>query len=124
MAISQDSVDAILVSLLAVQNYPLDRAWSLLPGLEKAELTNPFRVAQADVGNLVAKLTGAGYERGYLNGIMAPRVQNLMKAVVAGELDAFDALSKAGHRQAALELLCKVKGIGPKVANNAWLLLH
>lgn len=124
MEISQESIDAILVALLAVQQYSLDRAWSLLPKLEKAGLTDPKKVVKANLGALVVKLTESGYERGLLNGLMAPRVQNLMMAVVAGELDAFDELRGTGDRQAAIELLCRVKGIGPKVANNAWLLLH
>ena len=35
-------IEAVVAALLAVNNYPLEKAWSLLPQLRAAELTNPF----------------------------------------------------------------------------------
>jgi 3-methyladenine DNA glycosylase/8-oxoguanine DNA glycosylase len=124
MRISSESLEAILTAILAVQKYPLEKAWSLLPSLRLERLTEPDFVAKADIGDLIVRLTRAGYERGMLNEMMATRVQHLMVAAVSGSLDAYDDRLAKKDKQAAQELLCKVKGIGPRVADIAWTLLE
>ena len=56
-------------------------------------------------------------------GMMAERVQSLMQAIDSGKLDGLPGLLARGDRRTALDLLRTVKGVGPKVAENALMLL-
>ncbi|MBM4397664.1 MAG: hypothetical protein FJ087_18490 [Deltaproteobacteria bacterium] len=46
-----------------------------------------------------------------------------MQSVVAGKLDVLPALLAKADQPGATQLLCTVKGIGPKVASNALMLM-
>lgn len=114
-------LDDVVVALLAVNNYPLDKAWNLLPALREAGMTSPDAVPQ-DIGEATVRLATAGYDRGLLTSMFAERIQNLMAAVRRGDLSRIDALIETKNKEQALELLCSVKGIGPRVATTAWSL--
>ena len=124
MAISQDHLDAVVVAVLAVNNYPLEKAWALLPRLRQAGLTDPRLVASEDLGSLTVGLARAGYNRGLLTAMMAERLQGLGQAVQDGTLSSFDAILAQGDRERAISVLRHVRGIGPRVAANAWTLLR
>lgn len=122
MAISTKSLEALAIAVLSVNNYPLEKAWSLLPALRKSSLLDPSRVVSDDLGDLTVRLARAGYNRGLLTAMLAERLQWLMAAAKAGTLDRLDELVAADKREEAVSMLCSVKGVGPAVARNAWLL--
>ncbi len=124
MNISTDQVEAVAVAILAVNNYRIEKAWDLLPKLRELRLLDPSTVVNEDLGALTMLLAKAGYDRGVLTSMLAGRLQNLMRAAEAGELDGLAAATARGDKRAAVELLCKVKGVGPQVAESAWLLLQ
>jgi hypothetical protein len=76
--------EALLVSVLAVNSYPLEKAWALLPSLRDAHLTDPVFVASSDIAALTVLLAESGYNKGILTGLFAERVQQLMRAIHEG----------------------------------------
>jgi len=124
MSVPEEHLEALLVSVLAVNNYGLQKAHDLLPSLRKSSLTNPNLVVNEDVGRLTAMLYQAGYDRGLLTGLMAERYAALMKDVLAGKLDQLDQLVKSNAASAAKTLLMTLHGVGPRVASDAWMLMR
>ncbi len=123
MKLTTDHIEALVAAVLAVNNYRLEKVWAQLPGLQAAGLTDPEWVAAADLGEVVVRLTASGHDRGMLAGLIADRLQTMMQAVVAGTLDPLPDALKRGDRDAAVGILCTAKGIGPKVADNALMLM-
>lgn len=122
MKLGTDHVDALLVALLATYSYPLDKAWALRERLRSAGLCEPRAVAAKDtqeVGNLLKR---AGYDRGGITYIIAPRVIELMRELDAGLLDGLADLAAANDGAAFKARLERVKGFGPKSSELAWAL--
>ena len=119
-----DVVDSLVTALLAVNNYSLEKVWKVLPRLQNEGLTNPGLVASEDLGRLTIRLVDAGYDRGRLTAMFAERLQHLMAAIESGELDGLDGAATRKDPQAVRNILCRVRGIGPQVAQNAWVLLQ
>lgn len=123
MPIHQDHLEALITAVLAVNAYGLEKVYALLPTFRMAGLTDPADVANADVGEVMMRLHRAGYDRGLLTEMMAGRLKNLMQAAADGSLDEINVFVGKGDKQSTADLLCKVKGIGPKVAADAWMLM-
>jgi hypothetical protein len=115
--------EALVVAVLAVNQYPIEKVRAQLPRLRAARLTDPSWVAAEGEGVVTATLNASGHERGMLTGMMAERLQCLMRAIHAGVLDGLTALVDSGDEASAVRLLCTVKGIGPRVAETAIMLL-
>ena len=124
MPLFQGHLEAIIAAVLAVNAYGLGKSYALLPAFRKAGLTDPKRVVKASIEDVMMRLHEAGYHRGMLAEMMAGRLISLMKAVDEGNLDALNALVAQGDRGGAERLLCSVKGIGPKVAADVWMLVQ
>ena len=120
---SSDIVDALVISLLAVNNYQLDKAWALLPSLKSNGLTDPAQVAGADVGDLTVRLASAGYDRGMLTGLFAERLRQLMISVLSEAFGGLRDAIQANDQKKFSDLFCAFPGVGPRVCSNAWLLL-
>lgn len=116
-------IEALLVALLAVNNRTLEQTWSLLPNLRAERLTEPEFVHAAHTEEVIRRLAAAGYDRGALTWLFAERVQSLMAAIGSGALDELAQLVARNDRAGVTALLRKVHGIGPRVADNAWILL-
>lgn len=114
-------VDLVLATLATYQ-YPLDRAWALRDALVAAGLTTPDGVLGRSVGDVGNALKDAGYDRGGVTYIIAPRLISLMQAVADGALDALPAAVHAGDEAGFRATLERVKGFGPKGSGLAWQL--
>jgi hypothetical protein len=123
MALAPNQVEYLLMALLAVNNYPLEKAWALLPRMRELGLTDPARVAAMDMPATIEALTAAGYDRKNLTWMFAERVMALMAAIHGGELAGLDEAIAAKDKGRATELLDRVRGVGPRVIQNAWALL-
>lgn len=123
MPLAPAQVECLLMALLSVNNFSLEKAWLLLPRLREAGLTDPARVATMDMAATIEALTLAGYDRKKLTWLFAERVKALMAAIHSGELAGLDAAIAAKDKAEASELLGQVRGIGPTVIENAWALL-
>jgi len=122
--LSEAHVECLLMAVLAVGQYPLERVRSILGGLRAQGLANASKVAAMDLGELTVALSRAGYNRGLLTSVYGERVHAVMKAIVAGELDVVLDYVTSNDRSSFVAKLQELYGIGPKVASNAWDLLR
>lgn len=123
MALSSKHVEDLFVSLLSINNYAVTKTWDLLPQLREAGLTDPKRVAGLDGGVLSRELKSAGYDRGKITDIIAPRLRNLMALIEEGDLDSLPDLVARGDKDGVQASLVAIEGVGPRVAATAWMLL-
>lgn len=123
MALPVSQVECLLIAILAVNKFSLEKAWKLLPRMRELGLTDPARVATMDMPAAIEALTAAGYDRKNLTWMFAERVKALMAAVHDGRLDDLARAVTARDERAAAELLGEVRGVGPRVVENAWALL-
>jgi len=119
----QSIVDILIVSILAVNSYTLERVLGHISSFKMQGLLDFRSVSEMDVGTIAVKLTKSGYNRGLLNGMMAERIKDLMTAISEGYLDKLPELVLKKDKAAALLLLCSLRGMGPTTAKNAWRLL-
>ena len=123
VALSQKQTADLVGATLAVNNYALTAVWDLLPELRSHGLLDPPQVVKRDPGALIEALEGAGYTRGKITWIVAPRLRTLMQKIQAGTLDQLPSAVAAGNEAAATDLLTAIPGVGPRVAATAWMLL-
>ncbi|MDF1543233.1 MAG: hypothetical protein P1P71_08970 [Anaerosomatales bacterium] len=123
MALLDEHVVELVVGTLATYQYSLDKAWALRDALLSSGLCDPATVVAMDVADIGNALKAAGYDRGGITYIIAPRVRSLMEAVQAGTLDSIAEALSSGDQDAFSETLCSVKGFGPKAAFVAWQLM-
>jgi endonuclease III-like uncharacterized protein len=123
MAMRPQQIECLVAALLAVNQFPVDKVRGLLPRMRESGLTSPARVAKMDMAEAIEALVGAGYDRKKLNWLFAERLKALMDAIETGKLSGLDASIAAADKDRAALLLRKVRGIGPTVVNNAWMLL-
>jgi hypothetical protein len=123
MALAAPQIECLLMALLSVNKFPLEKACALLPRMRELGLTDPARVVAMDMPGAIEALTAAGYDRRRLTWLFAERVKALMAAVHGGELAGLDEAIAAKDRERATALLRQVRGVGPTVVQNAWALL-
>jgi hypothetical protein len=117
-------VDALVMALLGVNNYSLEKIWKLLPRFRQEGLTKPRQVASEEIDRLTARLINAGYDRGHLTAMFAERLQHLMAAITSGRLDELCSAATRRNAKAVHRILCEIRGVGPRVAHDAWMLLQ
>lgn len=112
-------VDHLVVALLSVGGYPLQRTRDRLEKIREAGLTDPNVVRALSEAAVVTRLAGAGYDRGpEVTTSMARRLIALHAAVRDGVLDRALVLLTDKKTDDARAILCKIKGIGPGVFGN------
>ncbi len=108
--------DHLVVALLAVGGYSLQRAWDLLPALQREHLADAKAAEELDEAEVVRRLARAGYDRGAsVTTSMAKRLMAVHAAVRDGVLAQASRLMRDGRLQDAERVLCQVSGIGPTV---------
>lgn len=110
----------LALAALAAYNYDLDRAVALREPLANAGLLDPERVLGLDVGDLGNALKAAGYDRGGVTYIIAPRLQSLMAAARDGAIDRARDRLNAADPEGFGAAVREIKGFGPKAAELAW----
>lgn len=111
---------SLLTALLAVKNYPVQDAAALMPAFRAVGLLDPDQVAGMHFGSLVEVMDAAGYKRGKVVEIVAPRLIRLAEATKAGELDTLPRLAEQGDEAGFIAKLSSIYGFGPVTAKNAW----
>ena len=124
MALSGRQFECIVVSVLAVNQYPLVKAQALLPHLEREGITTVQRLRSMSLAEVIAALVAAGYDRKRLTWMFAERLKLLADSVAAGELDQLTQLLDQGAQADGCALLVRLPGVGPHVATTAWTLMR
>lgn len=122
MSLSDAHVANLVTALLAVNQYPVDRAAAAIPGMRERGLLTPSRIAGMEHEAVIAAMSQAGYARGGYLPIVSFRLFKLMEAAGAGTLDALAAAADRGDREAFDAELAKVHGFGPSTIATAWML--
>ena len=113
----------VLVSLLAVNSWSLERVYNLRGGLREAGLVDFDAVEKLSIEEVAERLSAAGYTRGdYMNTLMALRISSMAPVLSAEELERLSEDVEAGRRDDANALLRRIKGVGPSVLTSFWVL--
>lgn len=108
----------VVVAMLAVYSYPLERLAPISEALRDAGLFEPRRLATASIQELTRELKAAGYDRGALTWQYADRLISLGKYLVEAGCERVGHELATGDAAVAEKLLLPVHGIGPKVIEN------
>ncbi|MDZ4797978.1 MAG: hypothetical protein SGI92_07440 [Bryobacteraceae bacterium] len=120
---ADDPWEDLVVSLLSVNQYSLERTYESIGGLREQGLFNPTNLEQWEHGELVARLKAAGCDRGaFMTGLFALRLANLGALIQSKGLDNCTKAISGRDAHAIEKLLLPVNGIGPKVIANFYLL--
>lgn len=115
---------ALVAALLAVNFFPVDRAYGLMPAFHERGLLDPSTVAAMPQADLIEAMNAAGYKRGGFVPILSFRLYKLMDALASGALAPLGALAAAGDKAGFIETLSAVEGFGPRTAETAWELFR
>lgn len=108
----------LVVSMLAVYNYTLEKVDAYSDGLEKQGLFEPDKIQKMSHEDIFAALEKAGYRRGNLNSIFTERLQSLGENVNHSGKSHCESILKGKDKQAITNLLHPINGVGPKVIDN------
>lgn len=113
----------LVVSVLSVNNWPLERTYRLMEGLTGNGLANPSNLARLDETEIAERLKLAGYNRGeYMNRLLAARLAGLGTFINYHGVDAATRLISQKERPELERALFGIYGIGPVVIRNFCLL--
>lgn len=114
---------SLVIAMLSVNNYPLDRTLSHFEELELQGLFNPENLAIWNLDETVQRLTRGGYDRGpVLTAILAERLVALGRYAKEVGRERFEKTLADGEPNEISEMLMPVRGIGPVVLGNYKLL--
>lgn len=123
MAITDQQHEALVVATLATYSYSAEKAWALREELRRHGLFDVAETSRSTVEEVGNALKAAGYDRGGITYIIAPRVISLAAAIQEGALDSLADHVAQSDAFGAKGLIETVKGFGPKSAGIAWELM-
>jgi hypothetical protein len=113
----------LIISILSVNRYPLEKTYSILDALRAAGLTDPRELMAGTVEEVASDLCRAGYDRGkFMNKLVALRLISLGAHVEHVGIEESERVLTTGDAPHLSEFLRPVKGIGPFVIVNFLLL--
>lgn len=116
-------VENLLLALLAVNNWSLERVFELREPMRDAGLFDLEAVSKLSEEEIARRLTVAGYARGeYMTTLMALRVVSVAQVLPTDELTRLVAAVHAGRKEAVNAVLSRIRGVGPTVLDSFWIL--
>ncbi len=113
----------LVVAILSVNNYSLEKTYAHLQGLRAAGLCSPENLSRWGVDEIVQKLQKAGCNRGsFMTPLYAKRLSALGAAARSTGIEKFTSILGCASRSEIENLLLRINGIGPKVLENFFLL--
>lgn len=107
----------IVMSMLAVNQYPLEKVALLYDKLDANGLFDPQKLASIEHADLFQKLNDSGYNRAdVVVGFLTERLMSL--GSLAANLKKNEEILSSGTEQEVAALLSNVKGVGPVVLKN------
>lgn len=115
--------EALVVAVLSVNNYPLEKAWPIRGRLKSAGLFEPETLASVPVGDLVERLRVAGYDRGaFLTDLVASRLKSVGAFLEDYGVGRATQMLSSGNAEEVHAMLIKIRGVGPSVIRSFLLL--
>jgi hypothetical protein len=113
----------LVVAILSVNQYSLEKTYQSLNSLEAEGLFNPENLAKWNLEEIVQRLNRSGYSRGtFMTKLFALRLSALGQCCLDKGTEAFSKVISDGNKKAIEQLLLPINGIGPKVLENLFLL--
>jgi 3-methyladenine DNA glycosylase/8-oxoguanine DNA glycosylase len=110
--------EELVVAVLAVYQFPVERVLSLRERLHSAGLLDIRAIADAGEAKVTRELNAAGYKRGLLTGLYAERLVKLATSVLANDESAIARILSEAEDSEVERVLRSLPGIGPKVVGN------
>ena|SRR5215467_4338315 len=115
--------DDLVVSVLAVIRYSLESTYKYLDGLREQGLTDPANLARWDTQEIKKRLKACGLDRGpFLTKLFAERLSALGLFAARVGVSKCSEIISGSDPEAIDRLLMPVKGIGPVVLDNFYIL--
>ena len=120
---ADDPWEDVVVSMLSVNSYPVERTCRFVDGLREQGLFDPRRLETLDQAEIESRLKAGGYNRGeFMTSLFASRLVSLGQLVrYKGAATCSEAL-RAVSRCDVEQLLAPVKGVGPDVIRTFCIL--
>src|SRR5689334_72661 len=113
----------LVVAILAVNRWPVEKVYTLLPTLQDAGLLEPNNLAAWGIDAIKSALEKSGYTRGdYMTTLMAGRLKSLGIFVAEMGRERCERLLRDGAMDSLAISLGAVSGVGPAVLRNYVLL--
>lgn len=127
MRAKQDEAEVfsdLLLAMLAVNSWELDKVGALLPQLRDSGLTDANLVSGMSFEKVFSNLVASGYKRGdYIVSLLADRVISAGNAFSDTDFEPkLLEMERAKDVESLKQLLQPIKGVGPKVFQNFLLL--
>jgi hypothetical protein len=118
-----DVWEDLVLSILSVNQYSLERTCHSVDGLRQQGLFDPETLMRRKPDEIVRRLKSGGYDRGqFMTNLFALRLAALGMFIAAKGVEACTKIV-SGHDARAIEkLLLPVNGIGPRVLANFYLM--
>lgn len=118
-----DPWEDLVVSILSVNQYSLERTYRCLDGLREQGLSDPNKLMRWGQVDIVDRLISAGCDRGrFMTNLFGLRLCNLGALIERSGVEVCTKILAGRDSRAVKELLLPVNGIGPKVIANFLLL--
>lgn len=115
--------EELVVSILAVNQYSLEKTYAVLPLLREVGVVDPGNLASWELEDVIGRLKAGGCDRGpFMTGLFARRLVSLGVALKSKGVASCGEVISTNDAKAIRNLLLPVEGIGPKVLNNFFLL--
>lgn len=115
--------DDLVVSILSVNQYSLERIYCLLKGLREQTVTEPLSLARWEPQEIETRLRAAGCDRGlFMTKLFAERLLALGALIRAKGITECETIMRSGEEKAIEALLLPIKGICPVVLRNFYTL--
>jgi hypothetical protein len=118
-----DVWEDLVVSLLAVNQYSIEKTYAIVGDLRECGLVSPQNLGAWEIDRIVSCLKLAGCDRGaFMTPLFAVRLASLGKVVVERGSSVCAEILAGKDFEEIRRLLLPVNGIGPKVLRNFCLL--
>lgn len=115
--------DNVLIAILAVNGWTVDRVFPLTDRLRTVGLLDFTAVSGLSIEEIAERLARAGYARGeYMNLLLATRVLSMATVLTATELERLQQCLVEGRTTDVGTALRGIKGVGPVVLETFWAL--
>ena len=112
-------VGHLVVAMLTVNNWALEKAWAILPKLTELELCDPQRLSALSHDEIFARLKRAGYTKSdYVVGLLADRLREMAKVMATVKPEKLTELMEPGHEKDRDQFFLALKGVGPAVLES------
>jgi hypothetical protein len=113
----------LTVAILSVNQQSLEKTYSVIEGIRRESLCEPAKLAGWTINEIASRLKRAGYDRGdFMTHLFAERLAALGKHVESVGIGSCEKVFASRSAIEIAHLLRSVKGIGPKVLANFFVL--